>query len=46
MSAKDYRQWGEGLEPEAVMQMEKACRLPVAVAGALMVAPRSDGGAE
>lgn len=24
------------MEPEAVMQMEKACRLPVAVAGALM----------
>jgi tRNA-splicing ligase RtcB (3'-phosphate/5'-hydroxy nucleic acid ligase) len=31
-----YRQWGQGLEPEAVMQMEKACLLPVAVAGALM----------
>src|SRR5437899_7937359 len=31
-----YRQWGEGLEREAVMQMEKACLLPVAVAGALM----------
>src|SRR5262249_54082335 len=31
-----YRQWGEGLEPEAVLQMEKACLLPVAVAGALM----------
>jgi tRNA-splicing ligase RtcB len=31
-----YRQWGEGLEPEAVTQMEKACLLPVAVAGALM----------
>ncbi len=31
-----YRQWGEGLEPEAVMQMERACLLPVAVAGALM----------
>src|ERR1017187_7720816 len=30
-----YRQWGEGLEHEAVMQMEKACLLPVAVAGAL-----------
>ena len=29
-----YRQWGEGLEHEAVMQMEKACLLPVAVAGA------------
>jgi tRNA-splicing ligase RtcB (3'-phosphate/5'-hydroxy nucleic acid ligase) len=31
-----YHQWGEGLEHEAVMQMEKACLLPVAVAGALM----------
>ena len=31
-----YRHWGEGLEHEAVMQMEKACLLPVAVAGALM----------
>ena len=31
-----YRQWGEGLDHEAVMQMEKACLLPVAVAGALM----------
>ncbi len=31
-----YRQWGEGLESEAVLQMEKACLLPVAVAGALM----------
>lgn len=31
-----YRQWGEGLEQEAVAQMEKACQLPVAVAGALM----------
>ena len=31
-----YRQWGDGLEPEAVLQMEKACLLPVAVAGALM----------
>jgi tRNA-splicing ligase RtcB len=31
-----YRRWGEGLEPEAVMQMENACRLPVSVAGALM----------
>jgi tRNA-splicing ligase RtcB len=31
-----YRQWGEGLEHEAVMQMEKACLVPVAVAGALM----------
>lgn len=31
-----YRRWGEGLEAEAVMQMEKACLLPVTVAGALM----------
>lgn len=31
-----YRQWGEGLEPDAIMQMEKACLLPVSVAGALM----------
>ena len=31
-----YRQWGERLEHEAVLQMEKACLLPVAVAGALM----------
>jgi tRNA-splicing ligase RtcB len=31
-----YRQWGEGLEHEAVMQMEKACLLPVCSAGALM----------
>jgi tRNA-splicing ligase RtcB len=31
-----YRQWGEDLEDEAVMQMEKACLLPVSVAGALM----------
>ncbi len=32
----NYRQWGEGLEPEAVNQMKNACLLPVAVAGALM----------
>src|SRR6187431_3276290 len=31
-----YRQWGTGLDHEAVMQMEKACLLPVSVAGALM----------
>src|SRR5207247_3034960 len=31
-----YREWGEGLEHDAVMQMEKACLLPVSVAGALM----------
>ena len=31
-----YRQWGEGLEADAVRQMANACLLPVAVAGALM----------
>jgi len=31
-----YRQWGEGLDREALLQMEKACLLPVSVAGALM----------
>jgi tRNA-splicing ligase RtcB len=31
-----WRQWGEGLEVEAVKQMANACALPVAVAGALM----------
>jgi tRNA-splicing ligase RtcB len=31
-----YRRWGEGLEPEALLQMERACQIPVAVAGALM----------
>src|ERR1700677_1989186 len=31
-----WRQWGEGLEAEAVRQMANACALPVAVAGALM----------
>ena len=31
-----WKQWGEGLEPEAVQQMARACQLPVAVAGALM----------
>src|SRR6202167_2573344 len=31
-----YRQWGEGLDHEAIMQMEKACLLPISVAGALM----------
>ncbi len=31
-----YRQWGEGLEQEAINQMENACLLPVSVAGALM----------
>ena len=31
-----YRIWGEGLEEGALEQMRNACRLPVAVAGALM----------
>lgn len=31
-----WRQWGQGLEQEAVNQMAKACLLPVSVAGALM----------
>lgn len=31
-----YRMWGEGLEADAINQMEVACFLPVAVAGALM----------
>src|SRR5712672_3972566 len=31
-----WRQWGSGLEPNAVKQMANACALPVAIAGALM----------
>ena len=31
-----WRQWGEGLEPEALNQMARACQLPISVAGALM----------
>lgn len=31
-----YRRWGEEIDARAVEQMEHACRLPVAVAGALM----------
>jgi len=31
-----WRQWGEGLEGEAVKQMSRACELSVSVAGALM----------
>jgi tRNA-splicing ligase RtcB (3'-phosphate/5'-hydroxy nucleic acid ligase) len=31
-----YRQWGEGLDQEAINQMDKACLLPVSLAGALM----------
>ena len=31
-----YRIWGANLEPEAVQQLKNACKLPVAVSGALM----------
>jgi tRNA-splicing ligase RtcB len=31
-----YRIWGQDLEPDAVKQMQNACRVPVAVSGALM----------
>lgn len=31
-----WQQWGDGLEPEAVNQLARACRLPIAAAGALM----------
>jgi tRNA-splicing ligase RtcB len=31
-----WRSWGEGLEPEAVNQLARACQLPIAEAGALM----------
>ncbi len=31
-----YCRWGDDADPQAVRQMEAACRLPVAVAGALM----------
>ena len=31
-----YRKWGDDLEPQSVAQMDNACSLPVAVAGALM----------
>jgi tRNA-splicing ligase RtcB len=34
--AVPYRQWGKDLDHEAIMQMERACLLPVAVQGALM----------
>ena len=35
-AGRRWLQWGEGLEPEALNQMGRACQLPVAVAGALM----------
>ncbi len=31
-----WKNWGVGLEAESIAQMERACRLPVAAAGALM----------
>jgi tRNA-splicing ligase RtcB len=31
-----YRIWGEDLEPDSVRQLQNACKLPVAVAAALM----------
>jgi len=31
-----WRRWGDDIEPESVAQLERACRLPVAVQGALM----------
>jgi tRNA-splicing ligase RtcB len=31
-----YQIWGENLEPNAVQQLKNACKLPVAVSGALM----------
>ena len=31
-----YRIWGDNLEPDAVQQLKNACKLPIAVSGALM----------
>ena len=31
-----WRRWGEEIEPESIAQIERACRLPIAVQGALM----------
>lgn len=36
MKKADYKCWGENLDPDAIRQMENACSLPVAVAGAVM----------
>jgi tRNA-splicing ligase RtcB len=36
VSDAPYRIWGTNLEPTAVEQLKNACRLPVAVSGALM----------
>mgnify|MGYP000890771027 CR=1 FL=1 len=35
-SGARFQQWGTDLDPQAVLQMEQACSLPVAVRGALM----------
>jgi tRNA-splicing ligase RtcB len=35
-SMAPYRVWGEHLEPDSLRQLQNACSLPVAVAGALM----------
>src|SRR5512134_348246 len=31
-----YQKWGQDLDAESIAQMERACQLPVSVAGALM----------
>ncbi len=36
MSDAPYQIWGSDLEPDAVQQLKNACKLPVAVSGALM----------
>jgi tRNA-splicing ligase RtcB len=36
MADAPYQIWGTGLEPDAVQQLTNACKLPVAVSGALM----------
>jgi tRNA-splicing ligase RtcB len=36
MADAPYQIWGTGLEPDAVQQLKNACKLPVAVSGALM----------
>jgi tRNA-splicing ligase RtcB (3'-phosphate/5'-hydroxy nucleic acid ligase) len=36
MSDAPYRIWGTDLEPDAVQQLKNACKLPVAISGALM----------
>jgi tRNA-splicing ligase RtcB len=36
LSDAPYQVWGTNLEPDALQQMKNACKLPVAVSGALM----------